>query len=811
MLALRLIMAQLQNNLQTLGLSPEQVLKDYQLAFQSRTASIIGRKEVFAGKAKFGIFGDGKELAQIALAKVFQPGDFRSGYYRDQTLMMAMEALSVSQYFAQLYAHADPIAEPASGGRMMNCHFGTRLLNGDGTWKDLSALKNSSSDVSPLAAQMPRLLGLAYASKLYRHNERLHSMTQFSQKGNEIAFGTIGDASVAEGLFFETINAACVLQVPMLTSVWDDGYGISVPKAYQVAKADISKALQGLQHTQEEPGLEIITVKGWDYLALCQAYQKASETCRSEHVPVLVHVDELTQPQGHSTSGSHERYKSKERLKWEQEHDCIVQMRQWILKEKLASPEQLDALEKETKAYVEAEKAKAWEAFMFEHRHAQKEAINILSDAMDCDPSYAIAIKPILANLQRVASPTFYHAVRAVRQSLFHLSKAPYLVKKPLLVWLEQKKRLAHTRYNSHLWSESTEALEKVPSVPADVDDRSPKVNGNEIIQACFDAILERDPRVFIIGEDVGYLGGVNQGLAGLQKKYGVHAVTDTGDRECTIVGQGIGAALRGLRPIVEIQYLDYLPYALQILSDDLASLRYRTAGGQKSPVIVRTRGHRLEGIWHSGSYMAAIIHQVRGISVLVPRNMTQAAGFYNTLLQSDDPGIVIECLNGYRLKESMPNNLSTFTVPVGVPEILRQGSDLTVITYGAMCKIVMEAAKLLEEVDISCEVIDVQSLLPFDTHHSIVDSLQKTNRLVLADEDVPGGTTAYMMQEILENQKGFEYLDTPPLTITSHPHRPAYGDDGDYFSKPNIEDVYEKIYSMMASCQPAFFPPLDS
>lgn len=781
------------------------VLADYRLACESREASLLGRKEVFMGKAKFGIFGDGKEVAQLAMAKVFRAGDFRSGYYRDQTFMLAIGALTLQQSFAQLYAHASVAADPASAGRMMNSHFATRLLDEEGQWHPLTQRKNVAADVSCNASQMPRLLGLAYASKLYRENSQLAAYRDFSCQGNEIAFGTIGNAATSEGMFFETINAGGVLQVPMLVSVWDDGYGISVPNEYHTTKESISEALSGFQRTADAPGYEIFTVKGWDYAALCAVYEKAAQLCREEHVPVLVHVQEMTQPQGHSTSGSHERYKSQERLAWEAAHDCLKKMREWMLAQDFATADQLDKIEEEARKEAQRQKNVAWQAFCADIKQDHKQAIDLLQAA--AIGIWAQPVRALIESLRTQPYATRMHATRAVRQALQVLKEAPYLTRKPLLAWLEKDEQENRARFSSHLYSESQASALRVPATPPIINAEAPWIDGREVLQACFDAWLQRDPRVFAIGEDVGQIGDVNQAFAGLQQKYGALRVTDTGIRECTIVGQGIGAALRGLRPIVEIQYLDYLPYALQIMMDDLATLRYRTCGGQKAPVIVRTRGHRLEGIWHSGSYMAGIIHNVRGIYVLVPRNMTQAAGFYNTLLQADDPALLIECLNGYRLKEQIPHNLATFTVPLGVPEVIRTGTDVTVVTYGAMCRIVMEAAQTLAQLGIECEVIDVQTLLPFDLQHAIVASLKKTHRIVFADEDVPGGATAYMMQKVLEEQQGYLYLDAAPVTITSQEHRPAYANDGDYFSKPNAETIVDKIYALLSATAPAQYP----
>ncbi len=780
------------------------ILADYRLACESREASLLGRKEVFMGKAKFGIFGDGKEVAQIAMAKVFRPGDFRSGYYRDQTFMLAIGELTLEQYFAQLYAHPDVEADPASAGRLMNGHFATRLLDERGAFKNLAASKNSSADISPTAAQMPRLVGLAYASKLFRENPALKHYTQLSNNGNEIAFGTIGNASTSEGMFFEAINAAGVLQVPMFVSVWDDDYGISVPKEYQTTKGSISKILAGFQRNQQEKGFEIFTAKGWNYLELINTYQQAEKVCRAEHVPVLLHVVEMTQPQGHSTSGSHERYKSKERLNWEKEYDCIRQMRLWIEAEGLATAAELDALEKEAKATAKAAKEAAWKKFTDDIQRDQRELVEILELA-----SHEEEIADIKNNLVKTINPLRLDSMKAARQAARLLRNQPGPAREQLIAWIKRNEAENTDRFNSHLHSQSEWSALNVGMVPPVYSESSPMRDGREILQACFDAALKREDKLLAFGEDVGRIGDVNQGFAGLQEKYGELRVTDTGIRECTIVGQGIGAALRGLRPIAEIQYLDYLLYAIQILSDDLACLQYRTKGGQKAPLIVRTRGHRLEGVWHAGSPIGMILGCVRGMYVLVPRNMTQAAGFYNTLLKSDDPALLIECLNGYRLKEKLPDNIGEFTVPLGVPEVLKEGNDVTVVTYGSMCRVVMEAATELERAGISCEVIDVQTLLPFDRHQSIVKSLKKTNRIVFADEDVPGGATAFMMQKVLEEQAGYQYLDSAPITITAKEHRPAYGSDGDYFSKPNSEEVYDRIYELMREADPARFSPL--
>ena len=783
----------------------ETILADYRLGCASREASLIGRKEVFMGKAKFGIFGDGKELAQLAMAKVFRAGDFRSGYYRDQTFMFAIGELTFEQYFAQLYAHTSVEADPASAGRLMNGHFATRMLDEQGHLKELSRLKNSSADISPTAGQMPRLVGLAYASKLFRQNKELHRFSHLSNKGNEIAFGTIGNASTSEGLFFEAINAAGVLQVPMLTSVWDDEYGISVPKEYQTTKGSISAILSGFQRTKTEKGFEILTVKGWDYPALLSTYERAEKICREEHVPVLVHVTEVTQPQGHSTSGSHERYKSKERLAWEHDHDCLRQMRLWILSEGISTVDELDTLEKQAKQFARSAKESSWKAFAKDIQTHQQELVHFLSLASEAYPS----IQDIREELVKTVNPVFLDSMKAAKKAIRILRHESGEAKAGIVEWIRKFEQNAFDRFSSHLYSVSDSSAIKVEIESPRYSEQSSLVDGREVLQACFDAALTRDPRIFAIGEDVGRIGDVNQGFAGLQAKFGEWRVTDTGIRECTIIGQGIGAALRGLRPIAEIQYLDYLLYAIQILSDDLACLQYRTKGGQKAPLIVRTRGHRLEGVWHAGSPMSMILGSIRGMHVLVPRDMTQAAGFYNTLLQSDDPALIIECLNGYRLKERVPDNLSTFTIPLGVPDVLKSGEDVTIVTYGSMCRIVMEAARELEAAGISCEVIDIQTLLPFDLHHRIKESIQKTNRIVFADEDVPGGATAFMMQKVLEEQEGYVCLDSAPITITAKEHRPAYGSDGDYFSKPNPEEVFERIYALMHESNPEKFPSL--
>lgn len=789
-------------------LQKEAILDDFRVAVMSRHASLMGRKEVFMGKAKFGIFGDGKELAQIAMARAFKKGDFRSGYYRDQTFMMALGELTVKQYFAQLYAHTNVEADPASAGRLMNGHFATRSINEDGTWKNLTNRYNSAADISPTAAQMPKLLGLAYASKLFRENKGLKSLTQFSVNGNEVAWGTIGNASTSEGMFFESINAAGVLQVPMVISIWDDGYGISVPQEFHTTKGSISEALTGFQRTESEKGFEILRVKGWDYEALNQAFTYAGQIARSEHVPVLIHVEEMTQPQGHSTSGSHERYKSAERLKWEKDWDCITKFRDYITTNGIATADQLDAIDAEAKAEVKKQKEAAWQEFSKEIKEELETAVQLIKAAAELSSRKVILLQ-MADDLKKTINPIRKDVISTVRKILLILRAENESVKGELKSWYEKQVEKNHDRYSSHLYVEDSFSSLKVKEVFPMIDEKSALVDGREVLQAFFDYTLENDPRFFAFGEDVGKIGDVNQAFAGLQAKHGEWRVTDTGIRECTIIGQGIGTALRGLRPMAEIQYLDYLLYGLQMLSDDLASLHYRTKGGQKAPLIVRTRGHRLEGVWHAGSPMGMILSSLRGMIVAVPRDMTQAAGIYATLLQSDDPAIVIECLNGYRLKEKMPHNIGKYTVALGKPEILRQGEDVTVVTYGSMCRIVMEAALELAEIGISVEVIDVQTLLPFDTYGIIGDSIRKTSRVIFADEDVPGGASAFMLQQVLDHQDVFRFLDAEPQTLPAKAHRPAYSSDGDYFSKPSVEDVVEKVYLLMHESNPKKFPSL--
>ncbi len=784
------------------------VIEDYKLAVESREASLIGRREVLTGKAKFGIFGDGKELPQIAWAKVFKDGDFRSGYYRDQTFMMAIGALTTQEFFASLYADTNHEHEPAAAGRQMNGHFATQSLDENGQWKDLTAQKNSSADISPTGGQMPRLLGLAEASKIYRHNKKLKDFTNFSKKGNEIAWGTIGNASTSEGLFFETINAAGVLQVPMVISVWDDDYGISVHSKHQTTKENISEILKGFQRTEDEDGYEILHVKGWDYAALIETYEKAEKIARKKHVPVMVHVTEVTQPQGHSTSGSHERYKNEQRLAWEQQFDCIKKMREWMLNTGVASEDELDKVENEAKGAAREAKKNAWKNFITPIKEEVKTVQGLIEKAAG-QSSNAEPLKALAKGLSSLIDPLRRDAIAAARQALWHLRQEAEDVKEELKNYLNTSIQENHDRYSRLLYSESDLSPLKIEEVPAAYNEDSEEVDARIILRDNFDRLLAEKPEVLIFGEDSGKIGDVNQGLEGLQDKHGENRVYDTGIREATILGQGIGMAMRGLRPIAEIQYLDYLFYALQIMTDDLATVQYRTKGRQKAPVIIRTRGHRLEGIWHSGSPLGAIINAVRGIHVLVPRNMTKAAGFYNTLLDSDDPALLIECLNGYRLKEKMPANLGEMRTPLGKVETIREGEHITLVSYGSTLRIIMEAAEHLAEVGIEAEVIDVQSLLPFDRNHDIVESVKKTNRLLVIDEDVPGGANAYILQKIVDEQNAYRYLDSRPQVLSAKEHRPAYGSDGDYFSKPSLEDVFEKVYAIFNEANPQQFPAL--
>jgi len=791
-----------------LDLTPDEILKDYRLAYQSRQVSLVGRREVMSGKAKFGIFGDGKELPQLAMAHVFRKGDWRSGYYRDQTFMFATGMTTIQQFFAQLYAHADVEADPATAGRAMNAHFATRSLNSDESWRDLTSQQNSAADLSPTGSQMPRLVGLAYASKLYRLLDELKSFTQFSKNGDEIAFGTIGNASCAEGMFWESINAIGVLRCPAIITVYDDGYGISVTNESQIAKENISELLVGFERPPGEccDGFDIYVVMGWDYLSLIQAYQKAAAVARQEHMPSIVHVKELTQPQGHSTSGSHERYKTKQRLEWEAEFDCVRKFREWILSHDIADQEQLDRFESEDRQIIEEIRKNAWDAYLSPIQD-DREQVTSMIDRLANKSNQKEEISQIRDRLLAKPNPLRRDISAAIRQALFAIRDEPNIDKGELVTWRDQLDVDSQDRYSSNLYCVASNSALAVAEVKPLYTPDSPEIYGFEVLNACFDAALAREPRLIAFGEDVGFLGDVNQAFRGLQDKHGLLRVSDTGIREATILGQAIGMALRGLRPLCEIQYLDYLLYALQIMSDDLASLHWRTKGGQNAPVIVRTRGHRLEGIWHSGSPMAGIINLLRGIHMLVPRDMTRAAGFYNTLLLADEPALVIEVLNAYRLRERLPDNIAKFTVPLGIPEILRKGSDITLVTYGACCQIVMEASDLLAQVGVQAEVIDVQTLLPFDIHGAIVESLKATNRIVFIDEDVPGGATAYMLQEVIENHRGYQWLDSPPRTITAKAHRPAYGSDGDYWSKPNADQVFETVYEIMHEAEPAAYP----
>ncbi|MFA5403658.1 MAG: thiamine pyrophosphate-dependent enzyme [Ignavibacteria bacterium] len=780
-----------------------EILSDYKLANESRQVSVLGRKESLMGRAKFGIFGDGKEIAQIAMSKAFENGDFRSGYYRDQTFSLATGIATIKELFAQLYGDTDIKNEPASGGRGMNNHFATRLLNEDGSWKRQVDMKNTSSDIAPTAAQMPRLLGLAYASKLYRHNPELNYLKDFSVNGNEVAFGTIGNASTAEGVFYETINAAGVLMVPLAMSIWDDGFGISVPNIFQITKSSISEVLEGFKFNEKlHQGYNIYRVAGWDYERLIKTYKEGIAVVREKHIPTIFHITEMTQPLGHSTSGSHERYKTKERLQWEQDFDCIKQMRMWILGKKIATEDELNKIEEEAKINVKKLQKETWDEFCNPIKKERTELSKIFNEisSVSKNASKINEINKLMTgnlDMERKVN------AQAVFDVLLATKDESGNVRKRLIQWQNNFAKENEARYNTHLHSETSENALNIKEIKPVYKKDSPMVAGREILLAFFDEAFKRDPRIIAFGEDVGQLGDVNQGMAGLQAKYGDIRITDTGIREATIIGQGIGASLRGLRPIAEIQYLDYLLYALQIISDDLASLRYRTAGGQKAPLIIRTRGHRLVGIFHAGSPMATIINAFRGLYVCVPRNMTQAAGFYNTLLKSDEPGLIIERLNAYRYKEMLPANVGDITLPLGVPEILEEGNDVTVVTYGACTDIAKVAIDKLKNIGISVELIDVQTLLPFDINGVILNSLKKTNRVLFLDEDMPGGGTAYMMQQVLDAQGGYQYLDSKPVALSAKPHRPAYGADGDYFSKPNSEDVFKAVYEIMSEANP--------
>ena len=796
-----------------------EILSDYRLAVVSRECSMLGRREVLSGKGKFGIFGDGKEVPQLAMAKSFKKGDFRSGYYRDQTFMMAIGELTPQQFFAGIYAHPDIKAEPYSAGRQMGGHFSTHSINEDGTWKNLTKQYNSSADISSTASQMPRLLGLAQASKVYKSLDSLDKHSEkFSNKGNEIGWGTIGNASTSEGLFYETINAAGVLQVPMLVSVWDDAYGISVPAKHHTTKESISEALKGFQRDKKSDGYEIVTVNGWDYVQLIDTYAKISELVRTEHVPAIVHVKELTQPQGHSTSGSHERYKTKERLEWEIAFDCNTKMREWILNFELDSndetlrfvdnEDELIKIEKSAKKEVSQAKRDAWKAFTDPIKKDLDIFVSLIEKVGEIS-SNKVFITKIINELKAITDPSRKEFFTLVRKALPFIIHDNSEAKDNLLAWLEETRKDNNVKYSSELYDDSERAAIYIKEVLPTFNQENTQVDGRVVLKENFDYIFTNHPETLIFGEDVGRIGDVNQGLEGLQEKFGEIRIADTGIREATIMGQAIGMSMRGLRPIAEIQYLDYLIYALQIMSDDIATVRYRTMGTQIAPVIVRTRGHRLEGIWHSGSPMGLLLGGLRGMYILVPRNMTKAAGFYNTLLQANEPALVIECLNGYRLKEELPTNLGEFRTPIGVVETLKEGTDMTIVSYGSTLRIVQEVAKDLLQVDIDVEVIDAQSLLPFDINHDTVKSLQKTNRLMIVDEDVPGGGSAYLLREILEVQNGYQYVDSKPITVTSYAHRPAYGTDGDYFSKPNENDIFESAYKIMHEANPSKYPKL--
>jgi 2-oxoisovalerate dehydrogenase E1 component len=783
-----------------------EVLNDYRIAYESRQASLLGRKEVLTGKAKFGIFGDGKEVAQIAMSKAFLKGDIRSGYYRDQTFMFATGMSNITEFFGQLYAIMNVDDEPASAGRMMNGHFGTRWLNSDGSFKDLTQEKHSTSDVSPTAGQMGRALGIAFASKLYRKNEGLHHLTKFSNKGNEVSFCTIGNASTSEGHFWEVVNAAGVLQVPLAISIWDDEYGISVPAKYQTTKENLSEILSGFHSDEHHQGYKLFQCKGWDYAALCEMYLKGIDHCREFHQPVIFHITEITQPQGHSTSGSHERYKSEQRLEWELKHDCLVQMKDWILANALSTETELEELEANATAYVKACKQKAWQKYRSEIA-AEAEVFIAHLDRIEAASAHKDALAQIGTKLKATKDFIRKDIMEAMHEVLRLLRFETTDAKNALLGLMERYESDNWSRFSAYLNSQSAKSIQNVAKVDAIISEDAQRLNGYEILNHCFEYNLEKYPELFAIGEDVGKIGDVNQGFMNLQQKFGDLRVGDTGIREMSIVGQGIGAAMRGLRPIVEIQYLDYLLYAIQIISDDLATLQYRTKGGQKAPLIIRTRGHRLEGIWHSGSPLGMIINAMRGVMVLVPRNMVQAAGFYNALLQADDPALIIECLNGYRLKEPMPSNIKEFTLIPGYPEVIRIGSDVTVVTYGSCCRIAQEGAEILSKMGIEIEIVDVQSLIPFDLNKTVLESLKRTNKVLFFDEDVSGGATAFMMQQVVERDEAFYHLDMPAKTLTAKDHRPAYSSDGDYFSKPSVDELVLTVYNMMHLDYPAGFP----
>lgn len=779
------------------------IVNDYRTALESRYVSLLGRKEVLTGKAKFGIFGDGKELAQIAMAKVFRNGDWRSGYYRDQTFIFASGISDVYHFFSQLYAHPDVEADPSSAGRQMNCHFSTRVVDDQGNWLNQMAQKNSFSDISTTGGQMARLLGLGLASKLYKQNRNLDYLSYFSNKGNEVAFCSIGNAATSEGVFFEVINAVGVHQIPTVISIWDDGYGISVPNEIQTTKGDISEVLRGFQKEELTNGIEIFKVRGWDYAGLCETYEKAAHIAREKHIPCLIHVTELTQPQGHSSSGSHERYKSKERLQWETDFDCIAKMKDWIISSGIATLEELEQLDQQAKDHVRQEQKRAWTDYIKTLSVEAKEAIDLLQGIPNERADFASK------KLQSMVEPSLKEVYGQVRKVLHELKGQHSEERQQLLSWYKEKQAVNEKRYNSKLFTAGVDSPAHVKIVPALYSEEAKVVDGREVLNLCFEENFRRDERLLAFGEDVGKIGDVNQGFAGLQEKLGVHRVFDTGIRENSIIGKGLGLAIRGFRPIAEIQYLDYLIYGITVASDDLSTLSYRTFAGQKAPVIIRTRGHRLEGIWHSGSPMSVILGALRGLHVCVPRNMTQAAGMYNTLFRSDEPAIVVECLNGYRLKERLPDNVGEFTVPIGYAECVKEGSDITVVSYGSTLRVVEEAAMELERLGIFIEIIDAQTLQPFDKGKLCAESLKKTNKLLIVDEDVPGGASAFILQEVLEKQNGYYLLDSQPRTLTAKAHRPPYGSDGDYFSKPSSDDVVETVYAIMHEANPEKYPSM--
>ncbi|MBW7890342.1 MAG: transketolase [Chitinophagaceae bacterium] len=770
----------------------EEVLNDYRMACESREASLLGRREVLTGKAKFGIFGDGKEVPQIALAKFFQPGDFYAGYYRDQTIAFATGTATIEQFFAQLYANPDEKEEPHSAGRQMNAHFASPFVDENGEFLDLVNRKNITNGIAPTAGQMPRALGLAFASKVFREVELLHQFKSLSDNGNEVCFCTIGDGSVSEGHFWETVNAAAVLEVPLAIFIWDDGFGISVPSDGQIVRGSISEALKGFQKRDGKTGIDLYKVKGWDYAGLCETFEQGIQKVRATHIPAVFHVEEVTQPQGHSTSGSHERYKSRERLEWEKEWDCVKKMREWIIANALADDDELIQIETEAKSSVKAARQQAWNKYEAPIKEMVSKAIDVLQDAIDEGEDKTEKLQQSIKDLQTNREPVRRDVLKALATGTYFSRDAR------IREYYQQLFAEQDALYHTHLYNEGTKSLQRVEPTGLVYDENAPLLNGYQVLNRYFDILFENNPRVLAFGEDLGLIGDVNQGFAGLQKKHGEKRIFDTGIRELTIIGQGIGLAMRGLRPIAEIQYVDYMLYGLQPLSDDVACLHYRTKGKQSCPLIVSTRGHRLEGIWHSGSPMAMLLNALRGFHICVPRNMVQAAGMYNTLLEVNDPALVVECLNAYRLKEKLPANLQDYRVPLGVPEIMREGEDVTIVSYGATLRIAMEAAKLLEEMGISCEIIDVQTLLPFDTSSRIVESLKKTSRIIFADEDFPGGAAAYMFNQVMEKQGGYRWLDVAPRTLTAEAHRPAYATDGDYFSKPNVEDFLRMIKEMM-------------